>query len=250
MSESFNKVNVPQHIAIIMDGNGRWAAQRKKSRTYGHKAGVEALKKTIELCISNKVEVLTVFAFSSENWQRPRKEVDILMALFSSTLDSQVKKLDRNNICLKIIGDKKGFSASLQKKISKAEGITKDNTGLKLIIAANYGGQWDIEQASKAMLNICHQQQLAPEQYADLNISDFLSTTGIPEPDLFIRTGGDHRISNFLLWQLAYCELFFSDTLWPDFDEKEFALALDDFSNRQRRFGKTGEQVSLSDKSA
>jgi len=244
LSESPINKNTPQHIAIIMDGNGRWATQRGKSRAFGHKAGVEALKRTIESCMLNKVAVLTVFAFSSENWQRPRKEVDILMALFASSLDSQVKKIHKNNICLKVIGDTNGFSTPLQNKIKKAENLTRDNSGLTLIIAANYGGQWDIEQAAKTMLDICHNQKLEPEQYADLNINDYLSTAGNPEPDLFIRTGGDHRISNFLLWQLAYCELYFTDTLWPDFDQKEFDLAIDDYSNRQRRFGKTGEQIS------
>jgi len=251
VSES-NNPNVPQHIAIIMDGNGRWATNKGKSRTYGHKAGVGALKKTIKLCVSKKVKVLTVFAFSSENWQRPRKEVDVLMALFASTLDSQVKKLHKNDICLKVIGDKTAFSASLQKRINNAQSLTEKNTGLKLVIAANYGGKWDIEQAAKAMLDASHHQKLDEEQYADLNINDFLSTSGILDPDLFIRTGGDHRISNFLLWQLAYCELYFTDVLWPDFDEREFDLAVEDFSNRQRRFGKTGEQITnktLSNKS-
>ena len=243
MSKSSFSPNIPQHIAIIMDGNGRWATNKGQSRTFGHKAGVGALKKTIESCVSKNVNVLTVFAFSSENWQRPRKEVDVLMALFASTLDSQVKKLHKNNICLKVIGDTTAFSAPLQKRIIKAQTLTENNTGLKLIIAANYGGKWDIQQAAKAMLDASHLQQLDQKQYTDLNINDFLSTAGIVEPDLFIRTGGDHRISNFLLWQLAYCELYFTDVLWPDFDESEFDLAIQDFSNRQRRFGKTGEQV-------
>lgn len=242
--EDLDQGKLPKHIAIIMDGNGRWATQRGKPRAFGHKVGVDALIKTIKLCVASKVAVLTVFAFSSENWQRPRKEVDVLMALFASSLDSQVKKIHKNNICLKIIGDINGFSSSLQNKIKTAENLTRDNSGLTLVIAANYGGQWDIEQATRAMLDICHNQKREPEQYADLNIKDYLSTAGMPEPDLFIRTGGDHRISNFLLWQLAYCELYFTDVLWPDFNQKEFALAIDDFSNRQRRFGKTGEQIN------
>ena len=207
---------LPKHIAIIMDGNGRWATQQNKPRTTGHKAGVDALRTTIEVCVSYHVEVLTVFAFSSENWGRPATEVKILMDLFMLTLKSQAKRLDKNNIRLKIIGDTSKFSTSLQNKIKDVEVLTSNNTGLLLVIAANYGGQWDIEQASLRMMEYATAEKLA---LSDLNISDFLSTAGTPDPDLFIRTGGEQRISNFLLWQIAYSELYFSKTLWPDFNK-------------------------------
>ena len=234
---------LPKHIAIIMDGNGRWATQQNKPRTTGHKAGVDALRTTIEVCVSYHVEVLTVFAFSSENWGRPATEVKILMDLFMLTLKSQAKRLDKNNIRLKIIGDTSKFSTSLQNKIKDVEVLTSNNTGLLLVIAANYGGQWDIEQASLRMMEYATAEKLA---LSDLNISDFLSTAGTPDPDLFIRTGGEQRISNFLLWQIAYSELYFSKTLWPDFNKEELELAIKHYSSRQRRFGKTSEQINES----
>jgi len=234
---------MPKHIAIIMDGNGRWATKRKRPRSFGHKAGVDSLKKTIECCIKNNISTLTVFAFSSENWSRPKKEVDLLMGLFSSTLDNQAKKMIKNNIRLSIIGDRSAFSKTLRDKIKEVELLTKDCTGLHLVIAANYGGQWDIDQATQAMLTVSYNQDLSPEQFADLKIEDYLSTRDLIDPDLFIRTGGEKRISNYLLWPLAYTELYFTDVLWPDFDENEFNKAVKDFSLRQRRFGRTGEQI-------
>jgi len=224
-----------------MDGNGRWATQQNKPRTFGHKAGVDALKATIEACASYGIEVLTVFAFSSENWQRPAKEVSVLMDLFMLTLKSQAKRLHKNNIRLKIIGDKTRFSASLQSKINDVESLTRNNTGLTLVIAANYGGQWDIQQATLRMLEHALNEDLL---VADLQLEDYLSTSGIPDPDLFIRTGGEKRISNFLLWQIAYSELYFTDTLWPDFGKDALDLAIKYFSSRQRRFGQTGEQIN------
>jgi len=233
--------SLPKHIAIIMDGNGRWATQQNKPRTFGHKAGVDALKATIEACASYGIEVLTVFAFSSENWQRPAKEVSVLMDLFMLTLKSQAKRLHKNNIRLKIIGDKTRFSASLQSKINDVESLTRDNTGLTLVIAANYGGQWDIQQATLRMLEHALNEDLL---VSDLELEDYLSTSGIPDPDLFIRTGGEKRISNFLLWQIAYSELYFTDTLWPDFGKDALDLAIKYFSSRQRRFGQTGEQIN------
>lgn len=234
---------MPKHIAIIMDGNGRWATQQNKPRTAGHKAGVDALRSTIEVCASYHVEVLTVFAFSSENWGRPATEVKILMDLFMLTLKRQAKRLDKNNIRLKIIGDTSKFSLSLQKKIKDVEELTAENTGLLLVIAANYGGQWDIEQASLRMMEYASAEQVA---LSDLNISNFLSTAGMPDPDLFVRTGGEQRISNFLLWQIAYSELYFTTTLWPDFNKEELDLAIKHYSSRQRRFGKTSEQINES----
>lgn len=233
--------SLPKHIAIIMDGNGRWATQQNKPRTFGHKAGVDALKATIEACASYGIEVLTVFAFSSENWQRPAKEVSVLMDLFMLTLKGQAKRLHKNNIRLKIVGDKTRFSASLQNKINDVELLTRDNTGLTLVIAANYGGQWDIQQASVRMMEHALSEGIL---VSNLQLEDFLSTSGIPDPDLFIRTGGEKRISNFLLWQIAYSELYFTDTLWPDFDKEALDLAIKCFSSRQRRFGQTGEQIN------
>jgi undecaprenyl diphosphate synthase len=240
-SNDFVNLDIPKHIAIIMDGNGRWAQHRGKPRTVGHKAGVDALRATIESCASLGVEVLTVFAFSSENWRRPAKEVDVLMALFMLTLKNQAKRLHKNNIRLKIIGDRSKFSTTLQKKIVEVESLTEKNSGLTLIIAANYGGQWDIEQAAQRML---HESINKDIPLAGLDISNFLSTAGMPEPDLFIRTGGEKRISNFLLWQIAYSELYFTDTLWPDFNQDGLKLAIENFSSRHRRFGQTSEQIN------
>ncbi|MDF1828864.1 polyprenyl diphosphate synthase [Cycloclasticus pugetii] len=243
MTDNQVKKNIkksPKHIAIIMDGNGRWATAQGKPRTAGHKAGVDALRTTIETCASYGVEVLTVFAFSSENWRRPAKEVNVLMDLFMLTLKTQAKRLHNNNIRLKIIGDKTKLSQSLQQKIIDVELLTAENTGLLLVIAANYGGQWDITQASQCMMAHAVSQDIP---LTDLNIEDFLSTAAIPDPDLFIRTGGEQRISNFLLWQIAYSELYFTDTLWPDFDKNALDVAIQYFSSRERRFGQTGEQL-------
>lgn len=236
-----NQATVPRHIAIIMDGNGRWALRQNKARTFGHKAGVNALKQTIESCASYGVDVLTVFAFSSENWLRPKQEVDVLMGLFMLTLKNQANKLHKNNICLKIIGDRSRFSTALQGKITEVEALTSNNTSMTLVIAANYGGQWDISQALKRLAKHAKETNKSVD---DFDINDFLSTAGLPEPDLFIRTGGEQRISNFLLWQIAYSELYFTDVLWPDFDKNELRTAIMSYSTRQRRFGHTSEQIS------
>lgn len=233
--------NSPDHIAIIMDGNGRWAQQQEKPRAFGHKAGVDALKKTIEYCAKHHVKFLTVFAFSSENWLRPAKEVDILMSLFMLALKQQSSKLHKNNIRLKVIGDCARFNPKLQAKIKDAEHLTADNTGLTLVVAANYGGQWDIQQATQQLIEQAVKLKLPA---SELDLADFLSTRGIPDPDLFIRTGGEQRISNFLLWQLAYTELYFTETLWPSFGEAEMDEALKAYSSRQRRFGKVSEQIT------
>lgn len=236
-----NRTTVPRHIAIIMDGNGRWALRQNKARTYGHKAGVNALKQTIESCASYGVDVLTVFAFSSENWLRPKQEVDVLMGLFMLTLKNQAKKLLKNNIRLKIIGDRSRFSLTLQEKIEEVEKLTSNNSAMTLVIAANYGGQWDINQAIKRLAKHAKEARQSVDEF---EINDFLSTAGLPEPDLFIRTGGEQRISNFLLWQIAYSELYFTDVLWPDFDQNELLTAIMSYSSRQRRFGHTGEQIN------
>ncbi|AUD79357.1 di-trans,poly-cis-decaprenylcistransferase [Kangiella profundi] len=228
---------LPQHIAIIMDGNGRWAQARGKKRVFGHKAGMERAREMAEACGELGVKYLTLFAFSSENWNRPPEEVSFLMDLFATSLKNESKKLNKNNVQLKVIGDKDGFDKGLQKAIDKAEALTADNDGLVLNIAANYGGRWDILQAVQKLLN-------SGQEVTEENLSKLLATGDAPEPDLLIRTGGEKRISNFLLWQAAYSELYFSDALWPDFDSEHLKLALADYAQRQRRFGKTGEQVT------
>ncbi len=235
--------NIPKHVAIIMDGNGRWAQKRGSPRITGHKAGVETVRSVIQTCADKGIEVLTLFAFSSENWRRPKKEVSLLMSLFLAALQREVKKLHKNGVRLKIIGDVSAFGKKIQEQIKKSEKLTKDNKTLVLNIAANYGGQWDITQAVKSLAEKIESGQLKAEDITSDLISQNLSMSDLPEPDLFIRTGGEQRISNFLIWQLAYSELYFTDTLWPDFDRQAFQNALDSFAGRQRRFGHTSEQI-------
>lgn len=233
----------PRHIAIIMDGNGRWAKQRRMPRVAGHRAGVESVRAIVQRCGELGVQVLTLFAFSSENWRRPEQEVGLLLELFVMALQRESKKLDKRNVRLRVIGDLSRFSDKLRAEINKAEKLTEHNTGLQLVVAANYGGRWDVTQAVQT---IAAQVQAGETDAADVceaNIEQYLSLSGLPEPDLFIRTGGEQRISNFLLWQLAYSELYFTDILWPDFNEDELNTALDWFAGRQRRFGRTGDQV-------
>jgi len=234
---------LPRHVAIIMDGNGRWAKKRFMPRIMGHKAGVETVRTMVRHCAEKNIEVLTLFAFSSENWRRPEKEVRLLLELFVSALQREVKRLNDNNVILKVVGDRSAFPESLQKEIISAETITSTNTGLKLVIAANYGGRWDIVQAARALADEVAGGQLDASQIDEDALNRHLSLSGMPEPDLFIRTGGEERISNFLLWQLAYCEMYFTETLWPDFDGDAFDSALISFSQRQRRFGRTSDQV-------
>lgn len=236
-------VKVPRHVAIIMDGNGRWAEQRKKPRVFGHRAGVEAVRGVVQGCAEKGVEVLTLYAFSSENWRRPKQEVSLLMELFMSALGREVKRLHKNNVRLRMIGAIEAFNGKLQERIAKAEQLTRDNTGLTLVIAVNYGGCWDIVQAAKKIAQQVQQGELAPEDITEDKIASNLCLSDLPEPDFFIRTGGEQRISNFLLWQLAYTELYFTDTLWPDFDEQALTQAFESFASRQRRFGRTGQQV-------
>ena len=230
----------PKHIAIIMDGNGRWARKRFLPRVAGHKRGVETVRDVVKYCLNLKVEHLTLFAFSSENWRRPPEEVSFLMGLFMQALQREVQKLHKNNIKLVMIGDRSRFDAPLIAQIEAAEALTVNNTALTLTIAANYGGRWDILQAVNKM------QVAAPQltgYYREDHLTPYLAMHYAPEPDLFIRTGGEKRISNFLLWQLAYTELYFTDTLWPDFDETAFNLAVQSYQNRERRFGRTSEQL-------
>ena len=232
---------VPKHIAVIMDGNGRWARKRFLPRIAGHKRGVETVREMVKSCVTLKVEYLTLFAFSSENWRRPPEEVNFLMGLFMDALQREVAKLHQNNIKLIMIGDRSQFDAALVAQIEASEKLTENNTGLVLTIAANYGGRWDMLQAINKM-------QLAAPQltgyYREDHLEPYLSMSYAPEPDLFIRTGGEKRISNFLLWQLAYTELYFTDTLWPDFNHEAFNLAIQSFQNRERRFGRTSEQLA------
>jgi undecaprenyl diphosphate synthase len=233
----------PRHIAIIMDGNGRWAVSRRLPRALGHQAGVKAVRKIVEYCAKENIEVLTLFAFSSENWRRPKDEVSLLMKLFLTTLQSEINRLDRNNVRVHFIGDRKAFPEQLQQKIVQGEDKTKHNDGLNLVIAANYGGHWDIQQASKSIAESVLSGEM---QVSDINedvIRSRLSIPSLPDPDLFIRTGGEKRISNFLLWQLAYTEFYFTDELWPDFSQASLEDAIEDFATRQRRFGHTGEQI-------
>jgi len=233
----------PRHIAIIMDGNGRWAKKKLMPRIIGHRAGVKTVRKVVEYCVQEKIEVLSLFAFSSENWRRPKKEVNMLMELFMGTLQAQVDKLDKNNIKLRIIGDRTAFPENLQDKIISAEKQTEKNTGLNLVIAANYGGRWDITQAFQKITDKIAVGELQAQEITETVINDHLTTAELPEPDLFIRSGGEERISNFLLWQLAYTEFYFTGTLWPDFNQGLLADAINSFKNRQRRFGHTGEQI-------
>jgi len=234
---------LPRHVAIIMDGNGRWAEKRNQPRIMGHRAGVEAVRGIVKSCASRGIEVLTLFAFSSENWRRPEQEVSLLMELFMTALGIEVKRLHKNNVRLKVIGDVNGFSKSLQDRIRKAESLTENNTGLIVVVAANYGGRWDVTQAARKLAKQVKNDEIGIDEITPERMASHISLNDLPEPDLFIRTGGEKRISNFMLWQLAYTELYFTDTLWPDFDKDAFQASLESFASRQRRFGQTGKQI-------
>jgi undecaprenyl diphosphate synthase len=234
---------LPRHIAIIMDGNGRWAKKRFLPRTAGHRAGVGAVRKTVEHCLARGIGALTLFAFSSENWRRPPQEVSLLMELFIATLDRETQKLHENGVRLRVIGDRSAFAPALQEKIAASEALTRPNSRITLSIAANYGGRWDVLQAARSLAESVGRGELRPEEIDGPMLESRLELADLPEPDLFIRTGGERRISNFLLWQLAYTELYFTSVLWPDFDERALDLALEDYASRQRRFGYTGDQV-------
>jgi undecaprenyl diphosphate synthase len=228
---------LPRHIAIIMDGNGRWAKKRLLPRVAGHRKGLEAVRETVSNCAELGVEYLTLFAFSTENWRRPQDEVSFLMDLFLRVLESEVERLDRNRIRLKVIGSRERFAPALAERIAAAEEKTAGNDGLTLTIAADYGGRWDILQA----VNRLHAEGV--ETISEADLAGRLSMAYAPEPDLFIRTGGETRISNFLLWQLAYAELYFTDLLWPDFNRAALDAAIASFQKRERRFGRTSEQL-------
>ncbi len=236
-----DSAEIPNHIAVIMDGNGRWARKRFLPRVAGHKRGVETVRTLVKTCVKQNVKFLTLFAFSSENWRRPDDEVSFLMGLFMDALKREVAKLHENNIRLILIGDRNRFNAALVEQIEASEKLTATNTGLTLTIAANYGGRWDILQAANKMML---QNAKKTGQFAEEDLTPHLAMHYAPEPDLFIRTGGEKRVSNFLLWQLAYTEFYFTDTLWPDFDDKAFQAAIQSFQQRERRFGRTSEQLS------
>lgn len=234
---------VPAHVAIVMDGNGRWAHARRMPRTAGHKRGVHVTREIVEACVRRRVKVLTLFAFSSENWRRPKAEVATLMELFFSTLRREARQLAENGVRLRFIGDRDAFPLRLREQIRHAEAMTEAQTTMVLNIAANYGGRWDIAQAVRRLAEEVAAGRARPQEIGEQAIAARLTTAGMADPDLFIRTGGEHRISNFLLWQLAYTELYFTDTLWPDFNADALDLAFQDYARRQRRFGRTGEQV-------
>jgi undecaprenyl diphosphate synthase len=231
---------MPRHIAIIMDGNGRWAKQRFLPRIAGHKRGVEAVRSAVRTCAERGVEYLTLFAFSSENWRRPLEEVKFLMQLFVHALESEVAKLHKNNIRFRVIGDLSRFDAQIVRLIREAEEKTKLNQKLTLTIAANYGGRWDVLQAVNRMIR---DNPLKTDNYSENDLTPYFAMSDVPEPDLFIRTGGEKRISNFLLWQLAYTELYFTDLLWPDFDATAMDAAIESYQRRERRYGRTSEQL-------
>jgi undecaprenyl diphosphate synthase len=252
VSKTDNQINpllaveakIPQHIAIIMDGNGRWAKLRGKKRAAGHKSGVESVRSSVATAARSGVKALTLFAFSSENWQRPESEVGVLMDLFMFVLTREVKRLHKNGIKFNVIGDLSKFSSKLQKMIKDSEVLTAENTGMVLSIAANYGGRWDITHAAKKLAEKVTRQEITADEITEAALHEQTSLAQLPELDLLIRTGGDYRISNFLLWQAAYAELYFTDVLWPDFNEKELIKAITVFDQRERRFGQTGEQVT------
>lgn len=236
--------NLPHHIAVIMDGNGRWAKRRFMPRFAGHRAGADAVRLIIKNCALKQIPVLSLFAFSSENWRRPAQEVNYLMDLFLSGLEKEVPAMHENNIQLRFIGDRVRFSEKLRNKILEVEKLTAQNTGMKLVIAVDYGGQWDICQAARRLAQEVEAGLLSSSEITPEKINSKLSFADLPHPDLFIRTSGEQRISNFMLWQLAYSELYFTQTLWPDFDTAELEKALAHYTSRERRFGYSSEQLS------
>ena len=243
MVEDSNQGSLPRHIAIIMDGNGRWARARLLPRYVGHREGVKSVRRVVEACLDKDIKALTLFAFSSENWRRPSEEVSLIMDLFIHALKKEVVALNRNGVRLRFIGDRTAFSDNLCALIAAAEEETRDNSDLDLVIAANYGGQWDITRAVQTLAERVAAGELQSQDITTGMLASEVCLADLPPPDLFIRTGGEQRISNFLLWQLAYTELYFSDVLWPAFDGQRLDEALAWYANRQRRFGRTGEQV-------
>lgn len=237
-------MTIPRHIAIVMDGNGRWAKARLRPRSFGHNAGRKAVREVVEGCLRQGVEALTLFAFSSENWRRPDEEVGALMELFLRALDKEVDELHEQGVRLRFIGDLSAFNEELRKRMELAMARTAGNLKLALNVAVNYGGRWDIVHAARRAAIAVAQGELRVEDIDEARFNGWTSLAELPPPDLFIRTGGEMRVSNFLLWQIAYAELYFTDTLWPDFDQACLARAIEDFARRERRYGRTGEQIA------
>ena len=237
----------PSHVAVIMDGNGRWANSQGLSRVAGHRRGVEAVKNLIKGCLKHEIPYLTIFAFSSENWNRPASEVNALMELLLGALENQTSKLDENGVKLRLIGDLSRFEPKIQKLAQESMEATTDNSSLTLNVAINYGGRWDVVQSTKKLAQAVIDGELSIDDIDEGSISNTLTTAGQPDPDLFIRTSGEYRISNFMLWQAAYSEFYFTDVLWPDFDEKAFTEALLRYTNRDRRYGNAIDKVSSGD---
>jgi len=242
--EDIDKNNLPKHVAVIMDGNGRWAKLKGKMRIFGHKSGVKSVKSTIEAAAKSSIKFITLYAFSTENWNRPQDEVDGLMELLVNTIKSETKTLNKNNIRLLSIGDRTKLPNNCQTKLEEAINETRDNDHMTLILALNYSAKWEIIEATKTIASQVKTGELKADDITDEVFSSTLSTGGIPDPELMIRTSGEHRISNFLLWQLAYAELYFTPVMWPDFSENHFYEAIVSFQKRERRFGKTSEQLT------
>lgn len=236
---------IPQHIAIIMDGNGRWALQRNLPRVEGHRQGVRSVRTVIEACLSHQVPILSLFAFSSENWKRPPEEVDFLMQLFVDSVEKEIDELHSAGVALRFIGDCSALSELLQLTIRSVEAMTANNQALNVNIMINYGGRWDITQAAKNVARLVQAGDLQVQDISEDLFSSQLATQTIPDPDLLIRTSGEVRMSNFMLWQLAYSELYFTEVMWPDFDKAEFETALSHYASRKRRYGKTNEQYGV-----
>ncbi len=237
ITERLAGLRLPGHIAIVMDGNGRWAQRRGQPRYAGHRAGARSVREVVEACGRLELEALTLFAFSSENWRRPRGEVRVLMELFRTTLDQELQRLHENRVRLSFIGDRSQFEKGLRRRLDDAEALTAENTGLNLIVATSYGGRWEIAEAARRLADHAARGEVDPRSIDEDAFRGALSLPDVVDPDLFIRTGGERRISNFLLWQMAYTELYFADTLWPDFGAEELARAIEDYAGRERRFG-------------
>ncbi|MEX1826258.1 polyprenyl diphosphate synthase [Luteibacter sp. CQ10] len=235
---------VPRHLAIVMDGNGRWAKQRLRPRTFGHHAGQKAVREAVEFCLRHGIESLTLFAFSSENWKRPPTEVSALMELFLKAIDREVDELHGNGVRIRFVGDLDAFASELRKRMQGAMERTAGNTALNMNVAVNYGGRWDIANAARRAAEAVARGEFAASEIDETRLHGYTCLADQPPLDLFIRTGGEHRVSNFLLWQIAYAELYFTDTLWPDVDQACLAEAIDDYARRERRYGRTGEQVA------
>jgi undecaprenyl diphosphate synthase len=235
---------LPRHVAIVMDGNGRWARRRGQPRSFGHRAGQKAVREAVEFCLRSGIEALTLFAFSSENWKRPDEEVGALMELFLRALDKEVEELHRNEVRIRFVGGLEVFNEALRSRMLAAMEKTRGNDALALNVCVNYGGRWDFVQAARKAALAVQRGELGLDAMDESTLAPYFCLADLPPVDLFIRTGGEHRISNFLLWQIAYAELYFTDTLWPDVDHAELARALDDYASRERRFGRTGAQIA------